>query len=720
MPNFSRPDRRTSTPFLSFLSSLFFLLACGAGHEESSAGTSPPAQTTPAAANAPSEAARPTVTAPRVHAEGETAPRNPNERPVPAFSGTTLDGENVAMRDLIGSRIVLFFFNPEVPPADHISRAVQSISTESGIANFEVLGIGIGSNSATLAQFVGDNALDFRVIDDSSGTITRTLRLRAANMILGVDADGYMGFAIGSFPNEGDIEAAVVADLRSQLRLADPAGAGAGAGALYAYPEAPELGVVSMSNGDRLEKADLAGRAAIVIFFLHTCPHCHHALAAIKSILESLPADQKPRLVAISIQNQPSAVRQAMKDEGIDFFDPYLDPGHAATERWGVTGGVPVVFILDAEGRIRHRGTGWDDHRDPGIVKMKAARSSGARVPMLLDPTGYSGNDVCGVCHEQEYATWQYTSHATAFDTLVTHSANRRTDCIGCHVVGFEDPGGYDFRRQPPHLENVGCESCHGRGGPHLTPNFLPKTDAGKPDYETVCATCHNPTHSLGFDYASFQPRISHQTIAALPDADRAELLGGAGPGRDLLPTRADYVGSDACQTCHQKEFTTWEASPHGHSIESLATKGKTDDPECLACHTTAYGKTGGFPPEAPSASHPDLARVGCESCHGPGGEHIGPTAKRVGTIVSLGDKCDSCVILKICGSCHDDANDPGFQFKVEERIEVQRHGTIEAAAIPSDDSADRERIREAFERLASRRDGVRPIETPIASPDPS
>ena len=36
-------------------------------------------------------------------------------------------------------------------------------------------------------------------------------------------------------------------------------------------------------------------------------------------------------------------------------------------------------------------------------------------------------------------------------------------------------------------------------------------------------------------------------------------------------------------------------------------------------------------------------------------------------------------MILQICGSCHDAANDPKFEFSVEEHIERQRHGTIEA-----------------------------------------
>jgi hypothetical protein len=72
------------------------------------------------------------------------------------------------------------------------------------------------------------------------------------------------------------------------------------------------------------------------------------------------------------------------------------------------------------------------------------------------------------------------------------------------------------------------------------------------------------------------------------------------------------------------------------------------------------------------------LARVGCESCHGPGGNHIEEGTAKVGSIVSLADKCDSCVILQICGSCHDGANDPGFEFEVLDKIEAQKHGTIE------------------------------------------
>ena len=95
---------------------------------------------------------------------------------------------------------------------------------------------------------------------------------------------------------------------------------------------------------------------------------------------------------------------------------------------------------------------------------------------------------------------------------------------------------------------------------------------------------------------------------------------------------------------------------------------------------------------------------MGCESCHGPGGDHVKPGATRRGTIVSLGDKCDSCVILQICGSCHDDANDPGFEFVVQEKIDRQRHGTIEAGTgEPKDPRAGSAHS----ERDGSERDGL-------------
>ena len=49
---------------------------------------------------------------------------------------------------------------------------------------------------------------------------------------------------------------------------------------------------------------------------------------------------------------------------------------------------------------------------------------------MLLNPKGYTGADACGVCHVDEYNSWRFTNHATAYDTLVTHGKERDAECV--------------------------------------------------------------------------------------------------------------------------------------------------------------------------------------------------------------------------------------------------------------------------------------------------
>ncbi len=205
--------------------------------------------------------------------------------------------------------------------------------------------MGVGSSSSSIARFAQDQGFSFPVIDDSSGTITQKLRLQVPVALLGVDAEGYVSFGLANFPPGDATETLAREQLDEALRLGG--GESSTDGALYAWPQAPELDVVSMESGERRTLASLRGQAAIVIFFLHTCPHCHHALEAIEKIMEGLPEDKRPELVAVSVQNAPAAIRSALAEKGLGYFTPFLDPGGLAGDRWGVTGGVPVVLVVD-------------------------------------------------------------------------------------------------------------------------------------------------------------------------------------------------------------------------------------------------------------------------------------------------------------------------------------------------------------------------------------
>jgi peroxiredoxin len=598
-----------------------------------------------------------------------------DERPLPAFSGRGLDGQPIDVADYIGRRLIVAFVNPEIQATEPTVQALVNIAPLRGKHNFGIIGVAVGSDRAEASAFARRLDIEFPMIDDSAGQLTRRFGLRGPVTLLGVDAEGYVIFGSGGVGSGGEEAVrAMEAQLREDLRLppADHEQHGPGL-----RPEAPLFSATLMEGGT-FSLEEQRGKAVILLFFLHTCPHCHDVLAYLKEELARLPDDKQPVMVGLELTGKTSAVRAQLAKDELDFFPVAFDDAMTSVQKaYGVFAGVPDMVLIDAEGRIAHRVHGWAPKTDAPLTRMRIARLVGAPVPMLLSDKGYTGSEVCGVCHESEHQTWQLTSHASAYDTLVTHGSDTDAECVSCHVVGFGKPEGFEMSPRSDWLEDVGCEMCHGRGGPHRSPDFMETTG-----YEQACLQCHDAKHSLGFDFASFVPRISHaanRAILELPPAERQRVLAERGAVRkSLLPTQAPYVGSEACKSCHAAEYETWSQSPHAGAAATLAAEDKGADADCLRCHTTGMGSAGGFPSGAAATDHADLARVGCESCHGPGGDHIVNEVK-LGNIVSLGDKCDSCVILQICGSCHDDANDPGFEFEVQDKIDAIRHGTIEA-----------------------------------------
>lgn len=89
--------------------------------------------------------------------------------------------------------------------------------------------------------------------------------------------------------------------------------------------------------------------------------------------------------------------------------------------------------------------------------------------------------------------------------------------------------------------------------------------------------------------------------------------------GVSSIPKDAKFVGVKPCRSCHMKEFKVWKKTKHGTNFETL--KGdERKNPDCLKCHTTGYGKPGGFVSEEKT---PELKGTGCEACHGPGSAHV-------------------------------------------------------------------------------------------------
>jgi len=103
-----------------------------------------------------------------------------------------------------------------------------------------------------------------------------------------------------------------------------------------------------------------------------------------------------------------------------------------------------------------------------------------------------------------------------------------------------------------------------------------------------------------------------------------------------------EYLGvHEVCAKCHHVQYISWEKQPHAKAFESLQPgtrmevkraadldpmKDYTEDGECLKCHTTGYGKPGGF---VSLKKTPSMTNVQCESCHGPGSEYVEKVMRR-------------------------------------------------------------------------------------------
>ncbi len=116
------------------------------------------------------------------------------------------------------------------------------------------------------------------------------------------------------------------------------------------------------------------------------------------------------------------------------------------------------------------------------------------------------------------------------------------------------------------------------------------------------------------------------------------------------------YVGSKVCQECHEFEYKNFmRYAKKARSYERILRlkKGLKRDEfqKCLQCHTTGYGRPGGF---VSVEKTPDLRYPGCEVCHGPGSKHI----------ESQSSRDIKRPTLKDCAACHIHERIEAFEYR--------------------------------------------------------
>lgn len=229
----------------------------------------------------------------------------------------------------------------------------------------------------------------------------------------------------------------------------------------------------------------------------------------------------------VSLKNRPTIVLTTASlpvgnkngyDHGV-YIQQFLRTSGSVTEVSG--------FLATGEFALAHTNTTElvdKSYEDPGVRSaldhfftstryLSAVADSvgeGVTQPASIAGSGqWIGSSACARCHQAQFRQWKATSHSTAFATLRRVHRNHVPACIGCHVVGFGQDGGYSMISPRDQLLDVGCEDCHGGGAEHsANPNAHPMNRAVTP---SVCVRCHTADHSDYLQNAElYMSRVRH------------------------------------------------------------------------------------------------------------------------------------------------------------------------------------------------------------------
>ena len=128
------------------------------------------------------------------------------------------------------------------------------------------------------------------------------------------------------------------------------------------------------------------------------------------------------------------------------------------------------------------------------------------------------------------------------------------------------------------------------------------------------------------------------------------------------------YVGINECTYCHQKATSFWEKTRHAMAWNTLTTRHREFDLECIGCHVTGFDKQGG----ATLGNNTLLRNVQCEVCHGAGANHVENDGHETPSSMILTPPESTCI------TCHNEEHSDTFDYTAYLRdITGKGHGEL-------------------------------------------
>jgi hypothetical protein len=163
----------------------------------------------------------------------------------------------------------------------------------------------------------------------------------------------------------------------------------------------------------------------------------------------------------------------------------------------------------------------------------------------------FVGVEACFQCHRDAVQFWndqrvtvpgvdgagkpvmRTLGHSKAWQTLVEVGKEKDRECVGCHSVGFNVPGGYCKTGDVEFRTGVQCESCHGPGSRHIEATGDPRLIENGSLTETTCRKCHHVPHIPTTESFVFDDKLLHVLGTGHGEARRNAILKGRGSTTD-------------------------------------------------------------------------------------------------------------------------------------------------------------------------------------------
>lgn len=121
----------------------------------------------------------------------------------------------------------------------------------------------------------------------------------------------------------------------------------------------PEFTLKSAKDGQKVDSSEFADQVRLVAFFATWCPPCIKEIPSLVDLQEEY--EKKGfSVIAVSVDDSPSAVRPIMEKTGINY--PVLMANRQIVRDFGGISSIPVSFLVDRNGEVVKKYPGYVPH----------------------------------------------------------------------------------------------------------------------------------------------------------------------------------------------------------------------------------------------------------------------------------------------------------------------------------------------------------------------